>query len=242
MENWQGKVAIVTGANQGIGLAVSKRLSERGVKVVLASNKADELAAAQDQLRAQGGEALAFALDVRDKGSVDRMVQETLDTYGRIDILVNNAGVSYFGGVQQCTEEQWDETMGINLKGYFLLAKAVLPHMIAAKSGSVINMSSIWGKKGSSSMVAYSTSKFAIEGFTQSLSEEAKPHGIKVASIVLDKVDTPFRDNMVEFVEFNDEQKQRMLAAEDVADSVEWILSSSNRSLPSSIHLDAFNW
>jgi 3-oxoacyl-[acyl-carrier protein] reductase len=242
MDNYKGRVALVTGANQGIGKAISIRLSQCGVKLALASNKESELKNVKTEIESQGGEAIAIPVDVRNNLQVEDMVKQTIEAFGKIDYLINNAGVSFFGGVQQCTEKEWDETLGINVKGYFLTTKAVLPYMFEAKEGLIINMSSIWGKKGSSSMVAYSTSKFAIEGFTQSLLEEVKPHGIKVSSIILDKVDTPFRDNMTEFVNFSEEQKGRMLTDEDVADSVMWILGSSKKSLPSSIQLDAFLW
>ncbi|WP_038084886.1 SDR family NAD(P)-dependent oxidoreductase [Tumebacillus flagellatus] len=242
MEALKGKVAIITGANQGIGLAVAKSLAAEGVSLGLGSNKADELRAAADELRAAGANVVDVPLDVRNPVQVEDLVKQTLEAFGTIDFVINNAGVTYFGGVQQCTETEWDDTLNINVKGYFLLTKAVLPTLIEKQGGHIINMSSIWGKKGSATMVAYSTSKFAIEGFTQSLIEEVKPHGIKVTSIVLDKVDTQFRDNMTAFVNFSEEQKARMITAEDVADSVLYALSSSPRSLPASIHLDAYLW
>ncbi|MBL0387621.1 SDR family oxidoreductase [Tumebacillus sp. ITR2] len=242
MEALNGKVAIITGANQGIGLAIAQRLAEQGVAIGMGSNKAEELRQAAEEIRAAGGRVVAVPVDVRNPTDIEDLVKQTLEAFGTIDIVINNAGVTYFGGVQQCTETEWDNTLNINVKGYFLLTKAVLPTLIEKKGGHIINMSSIWGKKGSATMVAYSTSKFAIEGFTQSLIDEVKPHGIKVTSVVLDKVDTPFRDNMTEFVNFSEEQKQRMLTADDVADSVMFALTSSPRSLPSSIHLDAYLW
>lgn len=238
----EGKVAIVTGANQGIGKEVSKRLAECGVHLILVSNKSDELKEVKKDLDTYNVDILDIALDVRNKAEVDSMVDKAVSQFGKVDILVNNAGVTFFGGVEECTEEEWDLTLNTNVKGYFLLSKAVLPYMKEKKSGTIINMSSIWGKKGSATMVAYSTSKFAVEGLTNSLEEEVKPYGIKVSSIILDKVDTPFRDNMVHKVNFSDEQKEKMIAASDVADSVLWILESSERSLPSSITLNAFQW
>src|SRR5205814_5296579 len=119
-------------------------------------------------------------LDIRDGLSVTRAVESVARRFGSIDVLVNAAGVAYFGGVSLCTEEQWDDTLDINLKGYFLACKAVFPFMKQAGSGSIINVSSIWGLRGAASMVAYSASKFGIESLTESFAEEARPLGIRV--------------------------------------------------------------
>jgi len=239
---FEGKVALITGANQGIGKAISERLAKKGVNLILLSNKESELNLVKNALNIYNVDILTAVVDVRNKQEIDSAVEDSIKHFGKIDILINNAGVSFFGGIDKCTEEQWDLTMNTNVKGYFLLSKAVLPHMKQLKQGTIINMSSIWGKQGSATMVAYSSSKFAVEGFTQSLAEEVKSDGIKVSSIILDKVDTPFRDGMKEFVEFSEEQKSRMISADDVADSVLWILESSERSVPSSITLNAFQW
>ena len=232
------RVAIVTGADRGIGHAICTHLLNKDINTVLISNNSSGLQDVQIDSKKQ----LTVAIDVRDSKAIDKSIQMVMEKFGRIDYLINVAGVAYYGGVEMCTEDQWDETMGVNVKGYFLMTKAVFPHMKKQKSGMIINMSSIWGTRGSPTMLAYSASKFAVEGLTKSLLEEGRSHGIKVASVILDKVDTPFRDEMCEYVNFDDEQKIRMLSANDVADTVGWMMETSNRSLPSSITLDAFLW
>ncbi|MFZ2315072.1 MAG: SDR family oxidoreductase [Gammaproteobacteria bacterium] len=239
----QNKVALITGADRGIGKAISERLAILGIDTVLISNNVDSLKNAKSNFHAKYEKSpLTISLDVRIKNQIDTAIAEVIDQYGKIDYLINVAGIAYYGGIELCTEEEWDETLNVNVKGYFLMAKSVFPHMKAAGEGMIINMSSVWGIRGAPTMLAYSTSKFAIEGFTKSLSEEARQYGIKVTSIILDKVDTPFRDEMGKYVNFSHEQKIRMLDVEDVADAVTWVISSSPRSLPSSITLDAFLW
>lgn len=242
MSSHQDKVALVTGADRGIGKAVSLRLAQAGARLVLHSNDRAGLAAVRSEIEASGGDVMTAVHDVADGPAVNAAVVDAIERHGRIDYLLNVAGVAYFGGLLQCTEEEWDETMRVNVKGYFLMTKAVLPHMKAAGSGVIVNMSSIWGRRGAPTMLAYSTSKFAIEGFTRGLIEEAAPYGVKVSSLVLDKVDTAFRDRMTKYVDYSPEQRARMLMADDVADSVMWVLDSSPRSLPASIELAAWQW
>jgi 3-oxoacyl-[acyl-carrier protein] reductase len=236
------KTAIITGAGRGIGRAVALHLSRAGYKVGLLSNDEARLAETKQLVQAQGGEADLMALDVRDTAGVQRAVDTFVAKRGSLDVLVNSAGVAYFGGVDACSLEEWETTLAVNLTGYFVTCKAALPHMKKAGSGSIINMSSIWGKKGSPTMTAYAVSKFGIEGFTESLAEEARPFGIRVSSLVLDKVDTGFRENMTRFVSISPEQAERMLSAENVAEAVTYILGCPARCLPLSISLQAFLW
>ncbi len=239
----QNKVAVISGADRGIGKAISEKMAAANIETVLISNNLSGLEEVKLGIENfYQNEPFVISLDVRDSNSIKTAINNVVKKYGHIDYLINVAGVAYFGGIELCTEEQWDETLNVNVKGYFLLSKAVFPHMKKVKSGTIINMSSVWGVKGAATMIAYSTSKFAVEGFTKSLSEEARPHGIKVASIVLDKVDTEFREAMRDHVNFTNEQKMCMLTADDVADTVSWIIGTSSRALPSSIVLDAFLW
>ncbi|MHB1948746.1 MAG: SDR family oxidoreductase [Gammaproteobacteria bacterium] len=239
----QYPVAIITGADRGIGRAISECLAGGYINTVLISNDLSGLEIVRKNILSKNkGDSISICLDVSDSQKINEAVKDIVNKYGRIDYLINVAGVAHFGGVELCTEDQWDETINTNVKGYFLMTKAVFPHMKNVKEGAIINMSSVWGVRGAPSMLAYSTSKFAVEGFTKCLVEEAKPYGIKVTSIILDKVDTSFRDKMSKHVEFSHEQKQRMLDVSDVADAVKWVLNSSPRTLPSSITLDAFMW
>lgn len=242
MQSSKNPVAIITGADKGIGEAISKMLFNSGISTVRLSNNFSKLDPENNIQDKNKPFSIAMNLDVRDSMGVEMVISDIYSRFGRIDYLINVAGIAHFGGIELCTEEQWDDTLDTNVKGYFLMTKAVFPLMKKEKKGMIINMSSVWGVRGSPTMLAYSTSKFAVEGFTKCLFEEAKPHGIKVTSIILDKVNTDFRDNMKAHVNFSTEQKQQMLSVEDVADAVKWIINSSSRALPSSITLDAFSW
>jgi 3-oxoacyl-[acyl-carrier protein] reductase len=236
------KTMIITGAGRGIGRAVALRAAREGYTVGLLSNDEARLAETRQLIDAIGGAADMIVLDVRDIVGVQRAIDLFVERHGTLDALINSAGVAYFGGVETCTMEQWETTLAINLTGYFGTCRAALPHMKKAGRGSIINMSSIWGKKGSPTMLAYSVSKFGIEGLTESVAEEARPFGVRVSSLVLDKVDTGFRENMTKFVSISAEQEARMISADDVADSVAYLLSTSARCLPLSISLQAFQW
>jgi len=242
MSKHQGKVAIVTGADRGIGRALATQLADAGIKLSLLSIEGAGLADAGRAIEAKGGTVITTVGDVSDRAVVEGAVARTVEQFGTVDYLLNVAGVAFFGGVAHCTEEEWDTTMNTNVKGYFLMAKSVLPHMQSAGGGVILNMSSIWGERGSSAMQAYATSKHAVEGFTKSLAIEAAPHGIKVSSLLLDKVDTGFRDRMLPHVNYSEEQKARMLSVADVAGAAWWVLDSSDRCLPSSIELTAWQF
>ena len=242
MSNHQDKVALVTGADRGIGRALSTLLADAGIKLSLLSLEGSGLSEVGREIEAKGGAVITTVGDVSDRAVVEAAVARTIAEYGTIDYLLNVAGVAFFGGVARCTEDEWDETMRVNVKGYFLTAKSVLPHMQSAGGGVILNMSSIWGERGSSAMQAYATSKHAVEGFTKSLAQEAAPHNIKVSSLLLDKVDTGFRDRMLPHVNYSEEQKARMLSVDDVAGAAWWVLDSSERCLPSSIELTAWQF
>jgi 3-oxoacyl-[acyl-carrier protein] reductase len=138
-----GKVAIVTGASRGIGRAIALRFAEEGARVVVNYEaRAADAAAVVDAITSAGGDAMAVAADVSSKADVDRLVAETMDHYGRIDILSNNAGIMVAKGVLETTEEEWDRTIDVNLKGAYLCSKAVAPIMIGQQGGTIINMSS----------------------------------------------------------------------------------------------------
>lgn len=235
-------VAIVTGADKGIGLDISKMLYNMGINTVLISNNFSREDLGNNNHEEEEPISIPINLDVRDNKAIKLNINNIYSRFGRIDYLINVAGIAHFGGIELCTEKQWKDTLDTNITGYFLMTKAVFPHMKTAKKGVIINISSVWGVRGSPAMLAYSTSKFAVEGFTKCLAEEAKPYGIKVTSIILDKVNTDFRDKMKSYVNFSTEQKQKMLSVEDVSDAVKWIINTSPRVLPSSISLDAFSW
>ncbi len=185
-------VAIVTGAGRGIGRGVAKALAREGVHVVvsdLPSLQADMEETAK-LVEAEGVQSLLVNCDVTDWSQISALVQAAIDRFGRIDILVNNAGVISVAPVVMMTEEQWDRVLDVNLKGTFLCAKAVAPHMMERGVGRIINMSSQAGKSGQAAISHYCASKFGIIGFTQALARELGPSNITVNAVCPGEVDT----------------------------------------------------
>ena len=180
----QDKVAIVTGSAQGIGRVYARRLASEGARVVVTDVLDGEPAA--DEIRKQGGDALALRTDVTDEKSVGEMAKTTAERFGQIDILVNNAAL--FGNIQrspfdQLSVEEWDRVMAVNVKGLFLCARAVLPYMKSQKSGRIINISSGTVLQGTPMFLHYVTSKGAVVAFTRALAKEVGEFGITVNSI-----------------------------------------------------------
>ncbi len=175
------RVAIVTGGSQGIGKAISLALAQCGAAVCIADIN---MAAAQElagQITDAGGKALAIEVNIMDGAQVKAMADTAMETYGRVDVLVNNAGGASgptfrIGRVMNITEQDWDDTIAINLKSVFLCTQAVGRIMLEQKSGSIINMASITGRLPWAGMPAYSAAKAAIINLTQSLAMEFAPH------------------------------------------------------------------
>ena len=206
MYNLNGKVALVTGAGgkNGIGRAIATRLAKEGADVAVnditehpyAADQADwqGLPDVVREIEAVGQQALSIVADVADAGQVKEMVEQTVAHFGKIDILVNNAGT--IAGkdrvpVIDLAEEDWDRVQRVNVKGVFLCSQAVARHLIVqGTGGKIINMSSVTGKRGSARFAAYSASKFAVIGFTQSLACELAPYQVNVNAICPGLVDT----------------------------------------------------
>jgi len=174
------RVAIITGAAEGIGKAIAVEFVKEGSKVAVADINYDIAQATANEL---GDSACAIQVDVTDSTQVAQMVTDTIEHFGKIDILVNNAGVVRKGWVKDLPEEVWDEVITTNLKGTFLCSKAVLPEMIKNEYGRIIIISSIAGKQGESAGSAYCSSKFGQIGFTQALALEVAQHNITVNAI-----------------------------------------------------------
>lgn len=180
-----GKVAIITGAGHGIGLAYARRLASEGASVVIAEIDGNAAKTAAAELTDSGYSAIAVTTNVIDPDNLDQMTSNTLDAFGRIDILVNNAAI--FSTIpmsrspfDQIAVEEWDAMMAVNVKGAWLASRAVTPTMKTQMSGKIINISSGTALKGSASRIHYVTSKAAILGFTKTLAREVGPYNINV--------------------------------------------------------------
>jgi 3-oxoacyl-[acyl-carrier protein] reductase len=174
-----GKVAIVTGGSRGIGRAIALRFADEGARVVINYEaRTVDAAAVVDSIEAAGGDAIAVAADVSSRADVERLVAAALDHYERIDILSNNAGIMVAKGVLETTEEDWDRTIDVNLKGAYLCSKAVAPIMISQQGGTIINMSSNSGLYHPSAMrfTEYVVSKAGMNGLTKAMALALGPY------------------------------------------------------------------
>lgn len=189
MAKLKGKVAIVTGASRGIGKAACFGLAREGANIVVAARTetATKLPGTihqtAEEIRALGMKALAVRTDVSDEASVEQMVGKTLDEFGRIDILVNNAAVAWYPPLWETPTKRWDLVIGVNLRGTFLCTKAVLPALMKQKSGSIINITSIYAEMGTPRAAPYCAAKAGLASLTRSLAAEWAPYGIHVNAI-----------------------------------------------------------
>jgi 3-oxoacyl-[acyl-carrier protein] reductase len=189
----QGKTALITGAGRGIGRATALLFAREGADLALTSELPAEIETVSAYVRGLGQTAIPVAADLREEAQIEAMVRTVLDRLGRVDILVCCAGVAIHGAVAELPTDVWDLNFAINVRGMFLVTRALLPQFIARKSGAIVNISSLLGKQGSALRAAYAASKHAVIGVTSSLALELKPHGIRVNALCPGPVATELR-------------------------------------------------
>jgi 3-oxoacyl-[acyl-carrier protein] reductase len=224
----EGKVALITGASRGIGLAIAHRLGEMGAKLGLCSRDPQKLEAATNQLRSIAPAVLAAPLDVTLGDQIATFVEYTRRNLGPIDILVNNAGIGWFGPVHQASEQTWDSIVDTNLKSVFLVSKAVAPGMIERQTGHIVNISSLAGKNAFKNGGIYCASKWGLLGLTECMAEDLRQYGIRVSAVCPGSVAT-------EFSPHTGKDPAKMLQAEDIAHAVAMIVTQSPQSFISEI-------
>ncbi|QDZ11897.1 SDR family oxidoreductase [Devosia ginsengisoli] len=196
MQRLVGKIAIVTGAGQGIGEAIARRFAAEGARVVIAERERERGEAVAGQLRDSGAEALCIRTDVSDTKSIEAMVAETVSAFGSPDILVNNAGIAVFGDPLQITDADWQRCMSVDLDGAWYCCRAVLPHMLARGSGAIVNIASNHSFQVIRNTFPYPVAKHGLLGLTRSLALEYAERGVIVNAISPGYIDTPLNRKM----------------------------------------------
>lgn len=216
MENIQGKVAIITGAGRGIGKATSIALAKEGVHIGLIGRTQENIDAVAQELQAFGVKTVAVAADVTNLQEVEQAVAKITSGLGAIDILVNNAGISKFGKFLDLTPEEFFNIINVNVMGVYNVTRAVLPQMLERNSGEIINISSTAGQKGAPITSAYSASKAAVIGMSESLMMEVRKSNIRVVTLTPSTVAT---DMAVE-LQLTDGNPEKVMQAEDLAELI----------------------
>lgn len=188
------QVALVTGGSRGLGRAMAAALAQAGASLALCARTQGDLERARDELRAGGARVETFPMDVLDPASVQAAVDAALGAFGRIDILVNDAGVNVRKPVLELSPEEWDRVIDTNLRGYFLVTRAVVPQMIARGRGKVINVSSILGAVGLPNQLAYASSKGGVVQMTKVMALEWARQGVAVNAIAPTYFETPLTE------------------------------------------------
>ena len=215
----KNKVAIVTGGARGIGRAIVLELIQAGSKVIFTYLKSNESAGiVLDEIKELKGEAVAIKADVRDFKETKKVIEDTINKFGRIDILVNNAGIVKDKSLMMMDPSEWQEVIDTNLTGYFNMAKACIVTMMKEKSGNIVNISSVAGIVGMPRQVNYSSAKAGIIGFTKALAKEVAPYNIRVNAIAPGYIDTDMtknlkqKESLVKLVPFNRFGKPKEIA------------------------------
>lgn len=190
MVDLQGRIALVTGASQGIGRACALKLAAKGATVALAARNEAKLAEVAEEIASAGGQAVPVALDIASEESIKAAAKTLIDQFGKVEILVNNAGITRDGLMMAMKRADWDDVIGTNLTGAFLLTQALLRPMLKNRWGRIVNITSVVGRTGQAGQVNYAASKAGVIGMTRSLAREVASRGITVNAVAPGYIET----------------------------------------------------
>jgi NAD(P)-dependent dehydrogenase (short-subunit alcohol dehydrogenase family) len=231
--NLEGKVALVTGGSSGIGRASALVFAREGAKVVVADMNVEGGEQTVDMINEAGDQAIFVKVDVSKAVEVEEMINRAVEAYGRLDCAHNNAGIELLATITDCTEEDWDRLMDINLKGVWLCLKYEIPQMIAQGGGAIVNTASVAGLVGSWAMPAYSASKHGVIGLTKSAALNYAKTGIRVNAVCPGIIHTSMIERMFNAMPQLQEQflvrapVERLGTPEEVAETVAWLCSDA---------------
>jgi 3-oxoacyl-[acyl-carrier protein] reductase len=231
------RLAVITGATEGIGRAIAVALGSAGAKVAICARTAQNVDATVSALREAGLDAIGRACDVADPAAVRAFADFVSRERGDAAVLVNNAGIGRFAPLEELTLEDWDETIAVNLRSLYLVTRAFLPGLVRAGKSSIVNIASLAGRNGFEGGTAYCASKHAVLGFSKALMLEVRKRGLRVIAICPGSVATPFMDKQDRMRPDRD----RILTAEDVAQAVLATLTLSDRAMVSELDIRPTN-
>lgn len=228
----ESQIALVTGAARGAGEAIARKLASLGAHVLLVARDAERLHQVRDQIQKSGGQATAFPCDLTDPAAIARLGEQVARDFRRCDILVNNAGIGIdHKPLYEVSVEDWDRLMATNLRAPYLMIRAVAPLMIAARSGHIVNISSLAGRNPLPGLATYAASKWGLNGLTYSVAEELRQHNIRVSVIAPGSINTHFGDGG------SGKDPKKMLQPEDVAAVVATMVTQAPQSFISEVLL-----
>ena len=214
MENLKGKKAIITGGSRGLGKATAIAFANQGIDVAITGRNEADLKETVAELKALGVNATYATFDIGNYEEVKKGIQEIMNTFNTVDILVNNAGIAAFGKFLELEPSEWERIIQVNLMGVYYVTRAILPNMIERQTGDIINISSTAGLNGNALTSAYSASKFALLGLTDSLMQEMRKHNIRVTALTPSTVAT----DMAKELNLTDGNPEKVMQAEDIAE------------------------
>ncbi|KGX92952.1 3-ketoacyl-ACP reductase [Pontibacillus halophilus JSM 076056 = DSM 19796] len=233
----EGKTALVTGAGRGIGRATAIELAKAGVHVALVARSEDTLKETKRLVEEHGVKAAYAQADISSLEEVEAAVQSLKGALGSIDILINNAGIAKFGNFLELDPVEWKKIIDVNLMGTYYVTRAILPEMIEAQKGDIINISSTAGQKGAPVTSAYSSSKFGMLGLTESLAQEVRKHNIRVTALTPSTVATDLATEN----ELTDGNPEKVMQPEDLAEFIVSQLKLNSRTFVKSAGLWSTN-